>query len=65
LRSNITTDWSFPDVAKPWPAPSAIVSAVDASHFTQQRAGVLVDDHYARLARDEHAVIRRIRRSCG
>src|SRR5580658_9375176 len=24
LRSNITTDWSFPDVAKPWPAPSAI-----------------------------------------
>lgn len=23
LRSNITTDWSLPDVAKPWPVLSA------------------------------------------
>ena len=59
----MTTDWSLPEVANPWPVLSAIggsVRALDAGDFAEQFAGVLIDHHHAILPGDEDTVIRRI-----
>ena len=34
------------------------VCALNARDLTDQLAGILIDDHYARLTRDENAVVR-------
>ena len=52
FRSNITTRWSLPDVANPWPVSAddrRPVRALNAGDLTEQRAVVLVDDHHAIL----------------
>ena len=59
----MTTDWSLPEVANPWPVASAHrgpVRALDAGDLAEQRAVVFVDHHHAILPADEQPVIRRI-----
>ena len=64
FRSNITTDRSLPDVAKPCPVASAnrrAVGPVDARHLAEKLSVVFVHDHHAILPSDEQAMLRRIR----
>ena len=59
----MTTIWSLPEVANPWPVDSAMAvpwAPLMVGDFAEELAVILIDDHDAVLAGDEDAVVGRV-----